>query len=89
MHAIVDGERVRSMRQAMSMSMKELSELARISESTLRRIESGGYRAHFGTVRKLASTLEVSPWRLACPAALPTFTLIRGGASRVEREFVA
>lgn len=82
MHAIVDGEKIRAMRQAFALDVKGLSELSEVSEATLRRIEAGGHEVRIATVKRLANALGVEPSSLACPVLRPTLRVIVGGAVR-------
>lgn len=53
--------RLRELRQSRGLSQRELGELARVSSGTVYRLENGLRGAYPGTVRKLASALEVNP----------------------------
>jgi transcriptional regulator with XRE-family HTH domain len=52
---------LREQRQRRGLSQKELGELARVSPGTVYRVENGLRGAYPGTVRKLATALEVAP----------------------------
>jgi len=55
---------LRKLRQRKGLSQKELGELARVSPGTVYRVENGLRGAYPGTVRKLATALEVAPEEL-------------------------
>jgi transcriptional regulator with XRE-family HTH domain len=55
---------LRELRQRRGLSQKELGELARVSQGTVYRVENGLRGAYPGTVRKLATALEVAPEEL-------------------------
>jgi transcriptional regulator with XRE-family HTH domain len=55
---------LRELRQRRGLSQKELGELARVSPGTVYRVENGLRGAYPGTVRKLATALEVAPEEL-------------------------
>jgi transcriptional regulator with XRE-family HTH domain len=55
---------LRALRQRRGLSQKELGELARVSPGTVYRVENGLRGAYPGTVRKLATALEVAPEEL-------------------------
>ena len=55
---------LRELRRRKGLSQKELGELARVSPGTVYRLENGLRGAYPGTVRKLATALEVAPEEL-------------------------
>jgi transcriptional regulator with XRE-family HTH domain len=55
---------LREVRQSKGLSQRELGELARVSSGTVYRVETGRRGAYPGTVRKLATALEVTPEEL-------------------------
>jgi transcriptional regulator with XRE-family HTH domain len=55
---------LRELRQRKGLSQKELGDLARLSPGTVYRVENGLRGAYPGTVRKLATALEVDPEEL-------------------------
>jgi transcriptional regulator with XRE-family HTH domain len=55
---------LKEVRQSKGLSQRELAELARVSTGTVYRVESGLRGAYPGTVRKLATALEVAPEEL-------------------------
>jgi transcriptional regulator with XRE-family HTH domain len=55
---------LRELRQRKGLSQKELGDLARLSPGTVYRVENGLRGAYPGTVRKLATALEVAPEEL-------------------------
>ena len=55
---------LRELRQRKGLSQKELGDLARLSPGTIYRVENGLRGAYPGTVRKLATALEVVPEEL-------------------------
>jgi transcriptional regulator with XRE-family HTH domain len=57
---------LRERRRRRGLSQKELGELARVSPGTVYRLENGLRGAYPGTVRKLATALEVAPEALLC-----------------------
>ena len=57
----LDGNRIRALRLRKVWTQTELAERADLTESTVNRLERGLQRAHIGTVRKLASALDVAP----------------------------
>jgi predicted transcriptional regulator len=79
--AVVDGEKVRAMREAMALDVKGFSKRARISEGTLRKIERGKHRAAAETVWKIADVFGVEAQELARPASVSRagLTVIVGG----------
>jgi transcriptional regulator with XRE-family HTH domain len=57
--------RVKELRRARVMSLRELSETAGVSKDTIWRLESGkSSNAHPSTIRKLAKALGVDPTEL-------------------------
>ena len=52
---------LRELRQRRGLSQRELGQLARVSSGTVYRLENSLRGAYPGTVRKLASTLDVTP----------------------------
>jgi transcriptional regulator with XRE-family HTH domain len=52
---------LRELRRRRGLSQKELGELARVSPGTVYRVENALRGAYPGTVRKLATALEVAP----------------------------
>ena len=61
----INGEKVRSVREARFLSQVELAEKAEISLDQVGRIERGVTKEpHFRTIRKLASALGVDPSEL-------------------------
>jgi len=52
---------LRQLRQSRGLSQRDLGELARVSSGTVYRVENGLRGAYPGTVRKLATALEVAP----------------------------
>lgn len=56
------GDKVRRIREDLSLSQRELAKLAGVSPATILKIEQGGVeRPHPSTVRKLAAALDVAP----------------------------
>jgi len=55
---------LRTLRQRRGLSQKELGDLARVSSGTIYRVENALRGAYPGTVRKLATALEVAPEEL-------------------------
>jgi transcriptional regulator with XRE-family HTH domain len=55
---------LRTLRRSKGLSQKDLGELAGVSAGTVYRLENGLRGAYPGTVRKLASALDVSPAEL-------------------------
>jgi transcriptional regulator with XRE-family HTH domain len=55
---------LRELRRRKGLSQKELGEAARVSQGTVYRLENGLRGAYPGTVRKLATALEVDPEEL-------------------------
>jgi transcriptional regulator with XRE-family HTH domain len=55
---------LRELRRRKGLSQKELGDLARVSPGTVYRLENGLRGAYPGTVRKLATALEVAPEEL-------------------------
>ena len=55
---------LREVRRSRGLSQRELGELARVSSSTVYRVENGLRGAYPGTVRKLATALGVAPKEL-------------------------
>ena len=61
----VDATKLRQIREARALSLRELEELSGISYNTIWRIEDGRRkRTHPRTVRKLAQALGVEPTEL-------------------------
>jgi transcriptional regulator with XRE-family HTH domain len=61
----VDAIRLRQVREARALSLRELEELSGISYNTIWRIEAGRRKVtHPRTVRKLAQALDVEPTEL-------------------------
>lgn len=59
------GERLFEARQARSLGMRKLSQLAKVGEATINDIEKGRHGASTDTVEKLAMALGVRPAWLA------------------------
>jgi transcriptional regulator with XRE-family HTH domain len=55
---------LQELRQSQGLSQRDLGRLAKVSSGTVYRLENGLRGAYPGTVRKLASALEVSPAEL-------------------------
>ena len=60
------GERLREARRRAMLSQEELAEKSGVGVATIIRIERGQLRTepHFGTLRKLASVLDINPHEL-------------------------
>ena len=56
--------RLREVREAKLLTQVELAELARLSEATIVRIETGQHEPRISTVRRLAQALGVEPVEL-------------------------
>jgi len=62
MAIIIDGNKVRKLREGKYYSQRELSRMANVSNETIARVESEGEAPVLGaTMRKLAKALEVNP----------------------------
>ncbi|MEZ5219396.1 MAG: helix-turn-helix transcriptional regulator [Ilumatobacteraceae bacterium] len=61
------GTRLRSIRAAQGMTLRELVEATDISESTLSRLEAGQRRPNLDLILPLARALRVSPTRSSRP----------------------
>jgi len=55
---------LRELRRRRRLSQKELGEVARVSPGTVYRLENGLRGAYPGTLRRLATALEVAPEEL-------------------------
>lgn len=53
------GQKIRVIRQSKDLSMYELAKLSGVNRSVIRDIESGGYKAAYETIRKIAKALHV------------------------------
>ena len=84
MLAVVDGVKVRTMRLNGDMTARALCREAGISESTLRKVERGGYVASTNTVWKIAAVFDVEASSLAYPVGSPELTVISGGVARAR-----
>lgn len=62
---IIDGERVRALRERAFFSRSELARMAGLDRSTVGRIEEGETVVHPRTIRRLAAALSVDPSSLA------------------------
>jgi transcriptional regulator with XRE-family HTH domain len=62
---VIDGERVRVLRERAFFSRSELASLAGLDRSTVGRIEEGPTVVHPRTIRRLAEALSVEPSSLA------------------------
>ena len=60
------GERLREARRRAMLTQEELAEESGVGVATIIRIERGQLRTepHFGTLRKLASVLDINPHEL-------------------------
>ena len=56
---------LRTLRQAASLSQRELAAAAGLSKATITKLEAGRHTARPATLRKLAAALEVEPSALA------------------------
>lgn len=55
------GERVRTLREDLALSQKELAELSGVTENTIGRIERGVVYPRMRTLRHIAEALDVDP----------------------------
>jgi len=58
-HDIALGHAIRRLRKQAQLSQQELADRARVPAAMISQIESGGVDADWGTLRRLASALEV------------------------------
>lgn len=59
LHVSAIGLKIRELREAASLTQEDLAHEARISTSTLSRIERGNYQPRMNTLGKLAQALKV------------------------------
>lgn len=61
MAVAVKGKRMRELRQIRTLSIKELAELAGVSDSTIYKMENSDHRPRPDTMRTVARILKVKP----------------------------
>ena len=61
---LIDGEKLRTLRELHPMTMEELANLSGLSWNTVWRLENEERTPHPSTVRKLASVLGIEPKEL-------------------------
>ncbi len=64
-YLVMDGERVRSLREERGMSQRQLAEASGVSKKTLTNVEASKVRVLPSTARKIGAALEVDPRSLA------------------------
>lgn len=61
---LIDGEKLRSLRERYPMTLEEIAKLSNLSWNTIWRLENEERTPHPSTVRKLAEVLGVEPREL-------------------------
>lgn len=61
---LIDGEKLRYLREHYPMTLEELADLSNLSWNTIWRLENEQRMPHPSTVRKLAAALDVEPREL-------------------------
>lgn len=86
------GERLKSLRAAKGLTLRQLSDLSGLSVSMLSQIESGSADPSLGSLRKLAQVFEASIATLFSDPDAPNVSISRPGArhrlSGADAEFV-